>query len=51
MKKFWNKLMWSKFLPIVWGTLAVITITATLASLGIISVRWLLTLLGVIICQ
>lgn len=46
---WWNKLMSSNILPIVWGALMVITITAALTSLGIVAVRWLLTLLGVIV--
>ena len=49
MKKIWNKVMESDFLPIVWGTLMLTTITAALISLGILAVRWLLTLLGVIV--
>ena len=49
MKKIWNKVMESDILPIVWGTLVIISITAALTSLGIVSVRWLLTLVGVII--
>lgn len=47
MKRAWNKLMESDVLPIVWGTLMVITITAALLSVGVVSVKWLLGLLGV----
>lgn len=45
----WNKLMMSNILPTLWGMLLVIIITATLLSLGILAVRWLLTLVGVIV--
>ncbi len=45
----WNKFINSDILPVIWGTTIVITITATLTSLGIVAVRWLLTLLGVIV--
>jgi hypothetical protein len=47
--KVWNKFMESDILPIVWGTMIVITITTALTSVGILAVRWLLTLLGVIV--
>lgn len=47
--KLWNKLMQLDFLPVVWGALLVIIITSVLGSLGIVSVRWLLSLLGVIV--
>ena len=43
----WDKVIISDIIPIVWGALVVITITATLTSLGIVSVRWLLSLMGV----
>lgn len=49
MKKIWNKLMESDILPILWGSLMIITITAVLTSVGIVAVRWLLTLVGVIV--
>lgn len=49
MNKLWNRLMESNILPIVWGTLIVIIITAALTSVGIITVKWLLTVLGVIV--
>lgn len=45
----WNKFISSDIIPIVWGTLIVIAITAALTSVGIVAVRWLLTLLGVIV--
>ena len=45
----WNKLMTSEILPVIWGTLILLTITASLTTLGILSVRWLLSVLGVIV--
>lgn len=47
--KLWNKFMESNILPIVWGAMTVITITAALTSVGIVTVRWFLTLIGVIV--
>lgn len=44
----WDKLMGSNVLPIIWGTMTITIITAALLSVGIISIRWLLTLVGVI---
>lgn len=46
---WWNKFMESNILPIVWGVITVISITAVLASVGIVAVRWFLTLVGVIV--
>ena len=49
MKKLWDKLMKSDILPFVWGLLFVLTITATLTAMATLTVKWALTLLGVII--
>lgn len=49
ISRLWNKFIGSNVLPIIWGTLVVLIITAALTSLGIVSVRWLLTLVGVIV--
>lgn len=47
--KLWNKFMESDILPVIWGTMIILTITAAITSVGIVAIRWLLTLVGVIV--
>lgn len=47
--RLWNRFMESDILPIIWGTITVTAITAALLSIGIVAIRWLLTLVGVIV--
>lgn len=44
----WDRFISSDTLYVIWGTCVVTAITAALISVGIISIRWLLTLVGVI---
>ena len=47
--KLWNKVIRSNLIPIVWGTILAMIITSVLASICILSIRWLLSLVGVIV--